>query len=522
MKKNIITLLLINIIIFSTGNLSAQIIFKKNSKASAYIYLSPRLLITQFDLINFFKTSIDKTTSPEMLADQLIEIFDIQPRFKSLIADTINKYGYDITLETLELIKQNSRQNDFLMFAFQTLETIPKAIAQLGQKKILTPLKLKNIQTPISGEFEILPNSVGFFSSQEKLESLYFSFFPLRPERDLKFRKNHFLKIQNHVPDAFAFIRFYMINNKIIVTDLQSDMYSSLSSNYKRRLKNWPEMMLAAIEEFAQENNITQIIMPDSELQLKLFKVPEQITLRVYDQAAKNQNFRTRKKFEPKVKFENIIFDTCWIKDIYSLPAQKVPFENDYGQAKWVIKNKNDILIIRVKHDPSKPILTLLYLKKDLTETAIGRFQAKTYQKIAQMEEGQSGPELEIPKQFSVFHYRYLGKILMIAGMINAKEKGCEQLRIIDPALDDFFFSLGFIQDPDIEYAFIRSLEDNLTILLDKFIAKANINNIPMQMLTAGNSQNSLNNRIKILRDYQPLQKSANKTDCTQSIRQAI
>ena len=45
---------------------------------------------------------------------------------------------------------------------------------------------------------------------------------------------------QDHVYNAFGYIRFYVIGGKILVTEIQGDMYGALKSNRLRRACKLP------------------------------------------------------------------------------------------------------------------------------------------------------------------------------------------------------------------------------------------------------------------------------------------
>ena len=85
--------------------------------------------------------------------------------------------------------------------------------------------------------------------------------------------------VNEHVENAFAFVRFHMNSGRIIVSDIQSDYYRYLPVGVKERYSNWAQVLLSRLEsglvnyasglKIDEKNSSLTLYLPDSELMRK-------------------------------------------------------------------------------------------------------------------------------------------------------------------------------------------------------------------------------------------------------------
>ncbi|MFH2144681.1 MAG: hypothetical protein ABII75_01440 [Candidatus Omnitrophota bacterium] len=280
----------------------------------------------------------------ESAAKKLIEKFAIKEQNMLFLRKAIEEYGYENVYAALEIMRENPRKNRWIFYAPQTVETFSLAIKQFGKEKILRPLVLKNISTPIPGDFEIMPATALPDIFEQDMSSQYLAFFPQDLENSFKFKNGKSRKDRDgidHVPGALAFIQFHLLHNKLVATSIQSDVYGSFSNSHKKKFKDWPEMMIEALIAFALEQNISQIIIPDPLVQIERFgkySFPENIAKRIYEEAPANCGFVKLKGVTPSLEVEDFSMNRFWVLDlpadtnrplkIHSLSA----FENKFVQ----------------------------------------------------------------------------------------------------------------------------------------------------------------------------------------------
>ncbi|MBU0634670.1 MAG: hypothetical protein KKA52_06360 [Candidatus Omnitrophica bacterium] len=278
-------------------------------------------------------------------AQKLLEKFAVREQSMRFLIEAIEEYGHENVRGALEIIRENRRENRWLFYAPQILETLSIAIQQLGKENVMRPLTLKNISAPVPGDFEIMPATTLPLVFGEDMYSQYLVFFPQDLDNSLKFRNGKSRKDRDgvdHVPGALAFIQFNILHNKLVVTSIQSDVYSSLSKNHKKKFKAWPEMMIEVLKAFTRDNqNISRIIIPDASIQFERFKkhgFPESIAQRIYEEAPANCGFIKLKGVNPPIEVEDFSMDSFWVIDLpidtNRLPKLPLPsaIENKFVQ----------------------------------------------------------------------------------------------------------------------------------------------------------------------------------------------
>ncbi|RLC81348.1 MAG: hypothetical protein DRI61_04080, partial [Chloroflexi bacterium] len=262
------------------------------------------------------------------------EKLDVPSQYLERVINLIKRYGFENTCAVVSKIKVVKEYQGLLpCFDWENIEELvslyiihrkgifefEKAKELFGEEKILPPQSFEKnwwrIDNPISGLVVIFPSLLEYYKNSLALI--------LYPEERLKFREGRKIRVE-HIKNSFAYVVFRRIYKRsILIVEIQTDVWGDLTHSYKKRLKNWPELMINLMEKFAQKHKIENIFITPESYQLKRWiNLPENIAKRIYQQAPQNLGYRLIRLSET-ILLEGYKIDTLYTKKISSSSLER-------------------------------------------------------------------------------------------------------------------------------------------------------------------------------------------------------
>ncbi|MHB8155512.1 MAG: HD domain-containing protein, partial [Candidatus Omnitrophota bacterium] len=197
--------------------------------------------------------------------------------------------------KTVKLLKENHSKIPFLM---KDIFLLSRLVSAFGEEVIFNPVYCREIKDPIHGVFAVIP-SRGY--NGNKYQS--FAFFPYR--RSELFRNGN-ERDKQHVPGALSYIHFQKLEESIVLTEIQSDLYGGLKTSYRQKIKSqyggWPHFILKYFEEYMLEIGVDETLVIPSEYQLQEWQqLPEEIAKYIYDQVPQERGYKLAYFNEPLI-----------------------------------------------------------------------------------------------------------------------------------------------------------------------------------------------------------------------------
>jgi len=119
-----------------------------------------------------------------------------------------------------------------------------------------------------------------------------------------------------HVPGALAYARFYASEEKIVVSELQSDLHLlNLPAKLRKKYEDWPKMLLLGVKEYAARKGFKQVWLTTAEQQLGKWRgLHPSTAFEVYARTPKKMGFALKETHS--VITEGMMSQLFWVHDL--------------------------------------------------------------------------------------------------------------------------------------------------------------------------------------------------------------